>query len=331
MDNNAHSFDPCIRPIRLRTDLSSVANLIELCFLNNMDSDGRDYIRHIRQIAGSVGNYLLEGTTPENSQLPFHGYVWVENEKIIGNLTLILIRKGGMGAYFIANVAVHPDHRGRGIARQLTDRALAHVREHGGRKVYLQVRDDNPVAIRIYKTHGFDEIARRTTWVFKNPPAQTADRLDGIQITRRFAEHWGQQKIWLEELYPPEITWNLSLKINHFQPGFSNWLSRFINGSQAHQWSARKNGQLIGIAAWESGFTGSDYIWMATSPAWEHEAIKSLLSTALRSMIRPSRVTLNYPAGRAAVAFRETGMEELHTLIWMSLNIPCENLISRLG
>ena len=57
----------------------------------------------------------------------------------------------------IANVATHPEYRGRGIARALTMTALDHARYHNAVATWLQVRDDNPDAIHIYKTCGFEE------------------------------------------------------------------------------------------------------------------------------------------------------------------------------
>ncbi|MDO9120577.1 MAG: N-acetyltransferase, partial [Anaerolineaceae bacterium] len=156
-----------IRAIRLREDLKQIADLIELCFLDNIDPEGQEYIRHIRQTANNFSGLILENTTPENSTLPFHGYVWVENDKIIGNITLIPLRSKEKGGYFVANVAVHPNYRGRGIGKQLTERAICHVREHQGKHVYLQVREDNEIAIQIYRNLGFDEISRRTMWVYR--------------------------------------------------------------------------------------------------------------------------------------------------------------------
>lgn len=57
------------------------------------------------------------------------GFVWEENGQIIGNLSLIPSTKGGRRVVVIANVAVHPDHRRRGIAHELTQRALQTLRQ----------------------------------------------------------------------------------------------------------------------------------------------------------------------------------------------------------
>mgnify|MGYP000843550412 CR=1 FL=1 len=322
-------FDSHIRAIELRRDLASVADLIDLCFADHMDAEGRDYIRHVRQIARGLGNFFAEGTTPENSQLPFHGYLWEENGMIVGNLTLIQVRKIDRRTYLIANVAVHPDWRGRGIGRQLTERAIAHVRAHEGQKIHLQVRADNPSAIHIYQELGFEEMTRRTTWIPAKDHAMNIVPGRDVQVTKRRREEWPQQKEWLRDIYPYSLTWNLPFSMERLIPGFWNWLHIFLNGGNLRGWSALINNRNIGTAVWESGFSGCDYVWLGAAADHEDEVIASLVPTALRTVKRPDRININYPAGRAISAFREAGMVEEHTLIWMIKTILPNDGIDR--
>ncbi|KAF0109878.1 MAG: hypothetical protein FD147_2000 [Chloroflexi bacterium] len=310
-----------IRAIRLRQDLKQIADLIDLCFAHNMDSEGRDYIRHIRQTANNYSGLILENTTPENSSLPFHGYVWEDNGKIVGNLTLIPLRKKEKGSYFIANVAVHPDYRGKGIARQLTDRALLHVREHLGRQVFLQVREDNAVALHIYQSQGFEEISRRTTWVFRPKQTHTQVILPDVKVTPGNKEDWVQQKLWLESLYPPEITWNMPYRLEKLEPTFKNWLNRFLNAELQRTWTARKQEKLIGMVTLERSNEIHDYLWVASSPIWEDEVIQAVLPVVQKQVWFPHRMAINYPAGRGRESFIKIGMVEINTLIWMKQKI----------
>jgi ribosomal protein S18 acetylase RimI-like enzyme len=313
-------FDPHIRTINIRKDLTAVADLIDLAFADHMDDEGRDYLRHIRMISRSLGGYLVDGTTPETSQFPFHGYLWEEDHRIIGNLTLIPVRKREPGSYFIANVAVHPDFRGRGIARQLTDRAIVHVRQHLGKMVYLQVREDNPPAIHIYQQTGFEEFSRRTSWVVDG------SRLTGrpntsITVTRRKKSDWQQQLHWLRDIYPETISWNLPYSLDRLQPGFINQVNNFLNGFVVRSLSAYQQSRLIGIATFERGFAVNDYIWLASSPVWEDSAISTLIPRLIARSFKPRRILVNYPANRGVEAFTSCGMRPLHTLIWMKLAI----------
>ncbi len=319
------NFDPRIRPIVLRKDLLEIADLIDLCFSENMDAEGRDYLRHIRQIARGLGGFLVEGTTPENSQLPFHGYLWEENGRIIGNLTLIQVRKVDRYTYLIANVAVHPDWRGRGIGTQLTERAIAHVREHGGRKIHLQVRSDNPTAIHIYRELGFEETARRTTWVWNPEMKSITERGGEIQVAKRRKDEWSEQKEWLRRIYPWSLTWNLPFNMERIKPGFWHFLEVLLEGGYLKGWSAYQGGKDIGTAVWESGASGSDYVWIGSVPEWENEVIHALLPVVLRNINQPQRISINYPEGQAREAFIRSGMKEELTLIWMAENISPEN------
>lgn len=317
-------FDPHIRPINLRRDLVAIADLIEVAFEGQMDVEGRDYLRHIRQISRSLGGYMMDGTTPESSQLPFHGYLWEENGQIIGNLTLILVRKQQTRTYFIANVAVLPEYRGRGIARQLTGRAIAHVKAHQGKRVYLQVRSDNTVAQHIYRSSGFEDFSCRTTWIFSENKRPGRSDFSDIRVSRRSRADWPQQKEWLDQIYPSEISWNLPYSVERLKPDLFSSINNFLNGFSSRSWSARQNDRLIGVASWESGFTGSDYIWLATSPAWEDIAIRSLVPEITTRVFRPQKLMINYPVARGTAAFSDCGMRELNTLIWMKKEIPLE-------
>jgi ribosomal-protein-alanine N-acetyltransferase len=66
---------------------------------------------------------------------------------------------GGEGE--IANLAVDPDARGRGIGSALLDAALREAQRQGGAQVFLEVRSSNLRARQLYESRGFAEIGRR--------------------------------------------------------------------------------------------------------------------------------------------------------------------------
>ena len=61
----------------------------------------------------------------------------------------------------IANLAVNPDAWGGGVGRMLLDAALAEAGLRKAENVYLEVRDSNERARRLYKSRGFEEVGRR--------------------------------------------------------------------------------------------------------------------------------------------------------------------------
>lgn len=61
----------------------------------------------------------------------------------------------------VTNVAVHPDHRRRGLGKVVMHALMKQARDIGARTLYLEVRASNEAAISLYHALGFDEIGRR--------------------------------------------------------------------------------------------------------------------------------------------------------------------------
>ena len=68
----------------------------------------------------------------------------------------------------ILNLAVHSAHRSAGIGGKLLDTMLAKLRESGAENVYLEVRESNASARKLYESRGFEEISRRRRY-YRNP------------------------------------------------------------------------------------------------------------------------------------------------------------------
>ncbi len=69
----------------------------------------------------------------------------------------------------IANLAVAPEAWGGGVGRALLDAALDEARERNISAVYLEVRDSNDRARRLYRSRDFEEIGRRRGYYDKPP------------------------------------------------------------------------------------------------------------------------------------------------------------------
>jgi ribosomal-protein-alanine acetyltransferase len=68
----------------------------------------------------------------------------------------------------ILNLAVLPDDRRRGLARQLLAAGLAALVESGVAEVYLEVRESNAGAIALYQRFGFRPAGLRSDY-YRNP------------------------------------------------------------------------------------------------------------------------------------------------------------------
>ncbi len=65
------------------------------------------------------------------------------------------------GSGEILNLAVAPEWRRRGLARDLLHAAIAALRRREATEVYLEVRESNAAARRLYEAEGFGAVGRR--------------------------------------------------------------------------------------------------------------------------------------------------------------------------
>jgi [ribosomal protein S18]-alanine N-acetyltransferase len=61
----------------------------------------------------------------------------------------------------LGNIAVAAEARGSGVGRALLDAALARVRLRGVKECFLEVRESNEGAQRLYRQAGFEVVGRR--------------------------------------------------------------------------------------------------------------------------------------------------------------------------
>ena len=301
-----------LRPLRLQRDLSAVADLVELCFAESLDADGRRYIRQMREAARSPHKM---GVTSRLSPA-FTGFIWEQDEKIIGNINLLPVTPEGQPAYMIANVAVHPDHRRQGIASALTEAGINYIRAKGAKSAWLQVNQDNPAAIHLYQSFGFVERSRRTTWHSPLRPARIA-LPDKVSVQARKGKNWRKQAAWLEQIYPSEVRWHLAIRPGDLNPGISGRIRRLFSDRRFKHWSAYRKSKLIGVLSWQSSYSQADRLWLAAVPENEDLAICALLPYAQDVLVINRKLALNYPAGRGEQAFAAAGFSAHQTLIWM--------------
>jgi [ribosomal protein S18]-alanine N-acetyltransferase len=67
----------------------------------------------------------------------------------------------------LANLAVHPEHQGKGFGGVLLDGLLAEAELRGVREVFLEVRESNAHAQALYQSRGFVPVGRRRRYYQK--------------------------------------------------------------------------------------------------------------------------------------------------------------------
>ncbi len=107
---------------------------------------------------------------------------------------LVAEQQGAVAGYVIAhgagdegeilNLGVAPAHQRHGVGRALVEQVLALLARAGARVVFLEVRESNAVARRLYQSLGFAEVARRARY-YRRPVEdavilRTAVATDGV-------------------------------------------------------------------------------------------------------------------------------------------------------
>lgn len=80
----------------------------------------------------------------------------------------------------VLNIAVDPDHRGKSLGSMLLDKSLEEAEARGSRSTFLEVRQSNEPAIRLYRSRGFEEVSRRRGY-YRSPVE------DALVLRRRSA------------------------------------------------------------------------------------------------------------------------------------------------
>jgi ribosomal protein S18 acetylase RimI-like enzyme len=226
-----------IRPFDIGRDLRPVAELIADAFAHELDSRGNAALREMR-IMSHVGGILklLNRSTGEFDDV-FGGFVWQEEGQVVGNVTVQRADRSG-SRWQIANVAVAPLYRGRGISRRLMTQALEHIRQNGGQWAVLQVYEKNTIARSLYERMGFEVVSGSVDLrLERTPRVAPAPRIPNLFP---FSPNQWQPLYDLANLqYGTQVQWWRSLRRLDFQLSFEQhfleWLGRVVGRSRVYR------------------------------------------------------------------------------------------------
>ena len=301
-----------LRQLNIMRDLPQVADLVELCFHHNMDSEGKSYVQQMRR-AGKNSSFLSWAST----SMPLHGYVWEEEKKIVGNISIIPFREKGKTVFLLANVAVHPDYRRKGIAKALTQNGIVHARNHAAESIWVHVEEENLGAVKLYADLGFQTHFRRSTWNATSTllPAQAPLHAKIIAPPARF---WEAQYQFLKKGYPEEMTWYRIPDWKNFKPGLKYWLYKLFVESDIRQWAIQKDGKLEAALIWKGTLARRSPLWLATAPQANSASLVELLLHARFHLAAKKRdLYIDFHAGECHDAFEKAGFTLRRTLLWM--------------
>ncbi|MCK6579222.1 MAG: GNAT family N-acetyltransferase [Anaerolineae bacterium] len=322
------------RPVNLRTDLGALADLIELAFADTMDSSGRAAIREMRAL-GSMGiaRSLVMGLNEMAEGIGL-GYVWVEDGQIVGNASIYPahLPRGAPRTWIIANVAVHPEFRGRRIARALMESCLGAIRARSQTPhptAILQVVDPNPVALHLYERLGFIADGRFTHW--RRSAAARAmpygDESPPVTITRRRAGEWRAEYALALRARPDAaggVGWLRPTLPSLFRQSLLSRISDLFSLRSLERLIIRGEGQDSGqirASLWiESGFTSSStQLTLLCDPDTSALYGEALLRLATARYRLRANLTLEHPADDDVInaLLKQYGFTPQRTLMHM--------------
>lgn len=215
-----------IRPFDISRDLRAVAELISISFANELDDRGAAALREMRAMShfGGLLGALSRGAGELNDML--NGFVWVEQGHVVGNITVQRADKYAT-RWQIANVAVSPAFRGRGISRRLMEAALNYATRAGGLWAVLQVYESNQIARHLYESFGFEPVGGMVE--LRAPRAPLVGEQPVHPWLKPFsASEWQPLYELVNHQLGAQAQWWRSIRRSDFQARFEEQLSEWF-------------------------------------------------------------------------------------------------------
>jgi ribosomal protein S18 acetylase RimI-like enzyme len=313
-----------LRPINSIRDLVGITTLIEQAFADDMDAIGRAHMREMRWM-GTLFGWMDWFSAPGQGFMP--GYVWVADGQIVGNVTVRKLTTFGYG-WMIGNVAVAPEWRGRGIARQMMEASIELVRHNHGEWIALQVRTDNEVARNLYQTLGFvgtGELVALECRALDHAREGKIQPITGRRLRPARPGDMNQIYTLAQSLVPDSVRWAEPVYRSLFDVSFERSLADWFSAEQ-RVWRVVENiDQLHGAALLEIKRRrrwANLHLWIV--PAHDGQFEDALIDSVLAELQHPidlivARVPGDAIGGRVALMTR--GFREVRALTSMKLTL----------
>lgn len=256
------------------------------------------------------------------------GFVWVEDGKVVGNITLSLVT-GHLDRYAISNVAVKPSYQRRGIARALMQTALDDLRTRGAKWVLLNARPTSPGAIKLYQDLGFQEIEMQGEWTSPASPPTPVWGERGEVRPLHSSDHRAAAEL-IRAATPAYVQQFRAPRVSEFaltrEDRITEIIADFFIGQTTRRWALEREGKLAALLMVRGQRIASPHrIAIEVHPDCRGRAESELVVMALRELARfPSReiraaATSTHP--ELIAALEQHGFKFLNGLTTMALAI----------
>jgi GNAT superfamily N-acetyltransferase len=151
------------------------------------------------------------------------GFLWEEDGQPVG---LVATGQGANRTWWIANLAVLPEYRRRGIARQLVQASIECARHHGESAMTLDVIAENLPAYQLYQQCGFEPYNGSVELIAPEGPLPPLSIPSRYIVRRLKANEWQPHFQVAKRITPTHVQKFRPITRERFQPRL---VGRFIN------------------------------------------------------------------------------------------------------
>lgn len=279
-----------LRPIDMARDVPQIIDLLKLVFGEALELDDQQLLGD--EVGASLSS-LFYRLNPATARLA-NGFVWLADGRIVGNVTLLPTK--AWDRFLVANVAVHPNYRRRGIARAMMHAVTSAVKARGGRTILLQVVKDNDSAIDLYRSLGYVGLGHMSSWYCSTSRLRRLDPPGSdpaIDIRPLPGRRWREAYELDTTCVPPDLNWPEPLRPDAYRQTWWQRLSDMLNSQVFETWAvgdsrsgsrADSRDHLVGLTT-ITGQWGRPYlVTLRVHPDYAGRLERPLLAKAVRRL-----------------------------------------------
>jgi ribosomal protein S18 acetylase RimI-like enzyme len=322
-----------LRRFNPATDLRQVAALITDTFAANLDAEGRAALRDMQRLRwlGPLLGFVMSADPQLRGML--NGYVWIEQDQVIGNLTLQSSMQYG-GRWYISNVAVAPQYRGRGIAGSLMEAALDEVRHRGGGWVVLQAEAGNEAARRLYAGLDFTALGGLACLHHPGVPPLRPDTPSSRLLRSWRPQDWHEEYQLARAAIPKLMQWWQTVRTHDFrlypEDRLRERFDRLVGRRRTYRWvverqSIEGKGLVASLRVQATRWRGEHQLRLIVHPdsrgLWEDALLRQAMKTLASYPSWPAATRHPADHDQAVEAFLDHGFLLRRTLVAMRRRI----------